>query len=512
MTSRLLVQSLLDSVAYPHSVEPFSFIQTHLSYVILTGQYAYKLKKPVNLGFQDFTSLAKRQYYCELECELNKTLAPHLYIGVVPVTGSEAHPRIGGEGPIIEWAIKMHQFPEQHLLSNVLKRGELTIEMIDSLAEQAATFHQRTPISHDGVFGTPQCIHQRVIINFEQLRRILSDPDDHAMIQTIETWAHNQFQKLLPQLSDRKARGFIRACHGDMHLGNTVLWQGIPTFFDCIEFNEDFRWTDVINDVAFMAMDLTFHGRADLANYFINRYFEHTGDYQGAPLLRYYMSYRALVRAKIAAFIMEQNPDNEALVASSLATTRAYIQLAKRLCHPVRNSLVITYGISGSGKSTVSQRWMMEHAAVRLRSDVERKRLHQLPPFEPTPEAMKPLVYTSEKTQQTFERLYQLAVRLLSAKIPVVIDATFLRHQERVPFQELANQLDIPFHILEAPTPSDEVLENRLIQRACLGNEASDASFKIALAQKQWIEPLTEEEVPCRIFNEESQKGSALPA
>ena len=213
MTSRSLLHSLLDSVTYPHSVETISYIQTHLSYVILTGQYAYKVKKPVNLGFQDFSSLAKRKYYCELECELNKTLAPHLYLGVVPITGSETHPRIGGEGPVIEWAIKMHQFPESCLLTNVLQRGELGLETIDRLAAQAAHFHQRTPVSLEGVFGTPQFLHQRVIVNFEQLRRLLSAPEDFATIQTIETWAHNQFQKLLSHFSARKAQGFIRACH-----------------------------------------------------------------------------------------------------------------------------------------------------------------------------------------------------------------------------------------------------------------------------------------------------------
>lgn len=495
MTSRFLLQSLLDSVAYPHSVETIRYIETHLSYVILTGEYAYKLKKPVNLGFQDFSSLSKRKYYCELECELNKTLAPHLYLGTVPITGSEAHPRLQGEGPVIEWAIKMHQFPEACLLTNVLARGELTFEVLDQLAAQAAAFHQRSPMSHDGVFGTPPFVHQRVVVVFEQLRQLLSAPEDFKTIQIIETWAHNQFQKLLSHFSARKASGFIRACHGDMHLGNTVLWKGFPTFFDCIEFNEDFRWTDVMNDVAFMAMDLTFHHKADLANYFVNRYLEYTGDYEGAPLLRYYMSYRAMVRAVIAAFLMSQNPEEDVLVKNALTTCRAYLQLAKTLCYPTRYSLTITYGIAGSGKSTASQSWMMAHAAVRLRSDVERKRLYQVALFEPTPESMKEMVYSAASTQKTFERLYRLAGSLLKAKMSVIVDATFLKQKERALFQSLAEQLDIPFHILVCPTPDDVTLEDRLIKRACLGHEASDASFNIAQVQKEWMEPLTEEEL-----------------
>ena len=296
-----------------------------------------------------------------------------------------------------------------------------------------------------------------------------------------------------------------------MHLGNTVLWEGVPTFFDCIEFNEDFRWTDVMNDVAFMAMDLTFHGRADFANYFVNRYFEYTGDYEGAPLLRYYMSYRAMVRAKIAAYLIEQNPENEALVQNSLATCRAYLQLAKRLCYPTRYSLTITHGISGSGKSTASQRWMMEHGAVRLRSDVERKRLCDLAIFEPTPIKMKERVYSAETTQKTFDRLYQLANGLLRAKMPVVVDAAFLRRKERMQFQALATQLDIPFHILKLPIPSDSTLEKRLFKRACLGNEASDASFNIALAQKKWMEPLTEDEEVCCILFEPGEGTKTAP-
>ena len=495
MTSKVLLQSLLKPEAYDHPTESIRYTQTHLSYVLLTGEHAYKLKKAVNLGFQDFTSLAKRKYYCELECELNKTLAPNLYEGVVPITGTEEAPKIGGDGPVIEWAIKMHQFPEEHLLINVLSNGALSLGMVDSLAKQAATFHQQIPISWDGLYGTPQKLHKPVMVNFEQLRRLLSDPSDLATIDTIDIWANRQFTQLQSCFSQRKANGFTRSCHGDMHLGNSVLLNGVPTIFDCIEFNEDFRWTDVMRDVAFMAMDLTLNDRADLANYFVNRYMEYTGDYTGLPVLRYYMSYNAMVRAKVAAFMMEQNAENAEFSAGCLKTCRAYLQLAKRLCHPPKTNLLITYGISGSGKSTITEQHMMETGAVRLRSDIERKRLHSVDLFKPTPENKKELLYHKEASRKTFDHLYQIAETLLSAQLPVIVDAAFLRQEERARFQALAARLDIPFQILTFPIPSDEVLEARFRQRAEKLEEASDATYTVAMAQKQYLEPLSDEEL-----------------
>jgi aminoglycoside phosphotransferase family enzyme/predicted kinase len=487
MTSRTLFQALLSSTPYAHEVDTLSHTQTHLSYIILTGQYAYKVKKPVNLGFQDFTSLEKRKYYCELECELNKFLAPDLYLGVVPITGTELEPIMNGTGPAIEWAIKMHQFPEDCLMSRVLEENKLTFDILDNIAQQLAQFHQTTDVCYDGIFGTPQKVYQPVLVNFEQLRRLLPTAEDLQKVDVIEAWAKQQFATLEPVFAHRKTRGFTRSCHGDLHLGNMVLFKGRPTIFDRIEFNESFRWTEVMSDVAFLAMDFLYNNRSDAAYYFINRYLEYTGDYEGLSVLRYYMSYRALVRSKIACFIMEQNFDDPTLATECLATSRRYLDLAVSFCQPLQPNLTLTHGIAGSGKSVGSEKWMISERAIRLRSDVERKRLH--------PGVSQEVLYTAQASARTFAYLQDLARQVLATDMPVIVDATFLKQSDRAPFIELAKKLGYPFQILSFPTPDPEELKNRLYHRLQLDNDPSDATYEVALAQQRSMEPFSEEEM-----------------
>ncbi len=487
MTSRTLFQALLSSAPYAHEVDTLAHTQTHLSYIILTGRYAYKVKKSVNLGFQDFTSLEKRKHYCELECELNKILAPDLYLGVVPITGTESEPVMDGTGPAIEWAIKMHQFPDACLMSRVLEDNKLTLDILDNLAQQLAQFHQKTEVCYDGIFGTPQKVYHSVSVNFEQLRRLLPAAADLQKVGIIEAWAAQQFATLEPVLTHRKAQGFTRSCHGDLHLGNLVLFQGRPTIFDRVEFNESFRWTEVMSDVAFLAMDLLYNNRSDAAYYFINRYLEYTGDYEGLSVLWFYMSYRALVRAKVACFIMEQNLDNPTLATECLTTGRRYLDLAISFCQPRHPSLTITHGIAGSGKSVGSEKWMISEGAIRLRSDVERKRLHS----GIGPEAL----YSAQASARTFAHLHHLAHQILAMQMPVIVDATFLKRSDRAPFVELAKKLNCPFQILSFPTPELKELKNRLYHRMQLDNDPSDATYEVACEQQRLIEPFSEEEM-----------------
>lgn len=297
--SNHLIQALQKPELFPHHVGHFEVIETHLSWVILTGPFAYKIKKAVNLGFQDFTTLEKRKYFCEKEIMLNQRLAPSLYTSVVPITGTESSPSLTKVGPIIEYAIKMHQFSQ----TNLLNQHPLSLSTIEDIASQLALFHQKTELcSPDFSYGSPDDVFVPIQDNFNTLRTLTTANTYHTDIDHIEKWAQNTFIKLHPLIKKRKKIGWIRACHGDLHLGNIVLVDEKPLIFDCIEFNEPFRWIDVMNDLGFLKMDLDRSGVSDLGHYLINCYCERTLDYEGLLLLRFYQCYRAMVRAKVAAF------------------------------------------------------------------------------------------------------------------------------------------------------------------------------------------------------------------
>ena len=271
--SQSLIAALQNPALYPHPVDGFQVIETHISWVLLTGPYAYKVKKPVNFGFLDFTSLEARGHFCAEELRLNQRLTDDLYLEVLPVTGSAEAPQLGGEGPAIEYVLKMRQFPQNGLLSTLQANGELTTAHIDEMAEQIARFHlsaPKVPAGHEA--GTPDSVMAPVRQNFEQIRPFLSDKADLLQLDALQAWAESSFERLKPLLAQRKAEGFIRECHGDIHLGNATVIDGKVVIFDCIEFNEPFRFTDVYADTGFLAMDLEDRGLKCLARRFISQY------------------------------------------------------------------------------------------------------------------------------------------------------------------------------------------------------------------------------------------------
>ncbi|MBP3865899.1 MAG: phosphotransferase, partial [Pseudomonas sp.] len=303
--SQNLIAALQNPDLYPHEVDGFQVIETHISWVILTGPYAYKLKKPVNFGFLDFTELTGREHFCNEELRLNQRLTEGLYLDVLPITGTAEAPAFGGEGPAIEYALKMRQFPQSQLLSTLQANGELNAAHIDEMAQQIARFHMQAPhVPATHYQGTPEAVMDPVRQNFEQIRPFLSDKADLLQLEALQAWAEASFTRLKPLFEQRKAQGFIRECHGDIHLGNATMIDGKVVIFDCIEFNEPFRFTDVYADTAFLAMDLEDRGLKCLARRFVSQYLELTGDYQGLELLNFYKAYRALVRAKVSLFSM----------------------------------------------------------------------------------------------------------------------------------------------------------------------------------------------------------------
>ncbi len=482
--SQTLIAALQNPALFPHPVEQFQVIETHISWVLLTGPYAYKIKKPVNFGFLDFTSLSAREHFCQQELKLNQRLTDNLYLEVLPVTGSAEAPQLGADGEVIEYVLKMRQFSQDGLLSTLQAKGELTTAHIDEMARQIAEFHGRAPqVLKENDLGSPEKVMEPVIQNFEQILPFLSEKADLIQLQALQAWAKDSFERLKPLLSQRKAEGFVRECHGDIHLGNITLIDGKVVIFDCIEFNEPFRMTDVYADIGFLAMDLEDRGLKSLARRLISQYLEHTGDYAGLELLNFYKAYRALVRAKVALFSLSPDAD-QVQRAATLRQYRNYANLAESYSAIPSNFLAITHGVSAVGKSHVAMRLVEALGAIRLRSDVERKRL-----FGNTKD-----LYAADVSAATYLRLNELAAVVLHAGFPVVIDATYLKHQQRQATAQVAEATGAPFLILDCAAPK-AVIEGWLAQRQAKNDDPSDATMEVIEAQLASREPLTADEI-----------------
>lgn len=480
-----LYQSLLDPAAYPHPTESISVLETHISWVILTGRYAYKLKKPVDFGFVDFSTLARRQHFCEEEIRLNRRFAPDLYQCVVPITGTAERLRIEGGGDPVDFAVKMRQFDQRCLFDRLVADGRLGPRDVDVIADVTATFHLATASAHtNDRRGTAQAVRTATEETFSHLLQLASDDAEHRTITELADWHRQQIDRLAPLIEQRRRLGCVRECHGDLHLGNVVLIDGRPTPFDCIEFNPALRWIDVVSDVAFLAMDLEVKGARAFAYRFMNRYEAITGDYAGLRLWDYFRMYRAMVRAKVCRLTMAQRP-NASRTPGLLAEYRAYLEFGGRLVAPRSPWLVITHGFSGSGKSFIAEALSEQLPSIWLRSDIERKRL--------CPTGATENRYAPAMTRQTYSRLCRLAATLIEAGLSVIVDATFLQRWQRQLIQDLADATSVPLVILDIQTPTI-VLESRIRSRALHGNGPSEATVKVLHMQRSARQDFTEQE------------------
>ncbi len=483
-----LITALLQPARYPHPVEDVELVQTHISWVLLAGEFAYKIKKPVTLPFLDFGTLERRRTCCEDELRLNRRFAPDLYLEVVPITGTPETPHWGGSGEVIDYAVKMRRFDEAQRLDHVCERAELTPEHLSDMAQGLVRFHDAAAVAPPASrFGTPQRALAPALDNFRLTAPLLPDAALQARLDALRHWTEAQFETLAPLMQARREQGFVRECHGDLHLANMVLLQGHVRMFDCIEFNEDLRWIDVASERAFTYMDLLGHDRPGLANWFVDQVLSHSGDHESVRLLRFYAMYRAMVRAKVAAIRAGQ-----ASAEGARDEAVSYIGLAERIAAPATPRLVITHGLSGCGKSTASRQWVLGDATgsmLRLRSDVERKRLFGLSALQSSGSTLDGGIYVADAHQRTYARLQELAELMLRAGWSVVVDAAFLRRGERAAFAVLAQRCGAGYGIL-APQASVDELRARITARQAGGNDASEATLAVLDKQLSWIEPL----------------------
>jgi len=498
--SQQLIEALQNPALYNHSTGEFKLYQTHISWVLLTGDYAYKIKKPMDFGFLNFTTLEKRKFFCEQEVALNKRLAPDLYLDVMPISGSEDAPRLGDDSAPFEYAIRMKQFDGDRLLSNLQAEGLVTTTHIDSLAHQIAGFHAEIRQADDSMkLGSPAEVLAPAQQNFDQIREMLSEKSQLDQLTQLEGWMQDTFTRLEPLFARRKAGGMIRECHGDIHLGNVALihnkeqenGEDKVALFDCIEFNDEFRWIDVISDAGFLVMDLEARGEKALARHFINLYLELTGDYEGIQLLPFYKAYRAMVRAKVTRFMLLDPSIDEAGRAKLEADYQSYIDLAESYTVFEQPFMLITHGVSGSGKSSISRAVIKELGVIRIRSDVERKRLFGLSADQDSHSELDAGIYTPEATERTYDKLAELADCVIHSATPVIIDATNLKRWQRDALRDKAEQLGVPALTLSF-TASEETLERRIRKRLTSDNDASEADLAVLhkqLAEQDCITP-----------------------
>ena len=480
--SVLNIDELRSAAAYLHPVGDIKLHETHISWVLLTGEYAYKVKKRVKVEFLDTTKLETRHFLCNEELRLNRRLAPDLYLDVVPITQDVKGIRVGGCGAVIDYAVKMKQFDRSQELPALLVRAAVTAQEMTGLAERVAGFHRRAELALDDagfdyVAQLRNSVLGNVVVLLAHLRSIKEFP---AMGQLID-WTHDSLHDLHERFSERQSHGYIRECHGDLHAHNIVRWQGQLTPFDCLEFDPKLRWIDVMNDVAFLVMDLVGHDRKDLAYEFSSRYAEETGDYAGLRLLPFYAVYRALVRAMVDALNAEQNPAERLELRGRL---HARISTALDFMHPKRPTLIIMHGPSGSGKSWLSERLVPLVAAVRLRSDLERKRL-------PDPDRD---LYTPARNRQTYARLLKSAESCLSGGVSAIVDAAFLNAEDRERFRSLAERSGASFVILSCIADKAE-MTRRIASRAQGNADPSEATTAVLENQLRGLVPLRADEL-----------------
>ncbi|MCP5180515.1 MAG: AAA family ATPase [Pseudomonadales bacterium] len=475
---------LLRPQAYPHACRDVRLVETHISWLLLTGDYVYKLRRPVNFGFVDFSTAERRQRDCYEEVRLNRHFTPELYVGVVPVVRDAAgsirvdvsgSPQGGGDLEVVEWAVRMHQFDPVHLVDTLLAGGRLNEAHFRRFGSELATQHEALPRREASARDAAQAMLAPALDNFRVLGERCSPalaPRLHRLREATQA-AHAAIARLA---RERLAAGFVRECHGDLHVGNLVLLDGRIRAFDCLEFNPGLRWIDTLSDVAFLVMDLVARGQQALAYTFLDGYMDACGDYDGLRMLNFLAAYRAMVRAKVAAL---GGNGGEPEQAGELAR---YLDEADRWLQGGRGELLICCGLSGSGKSFVAGQLVARLPALRLRSDVLRKTMAGL-----SPDARGAAIYGSNMTANVYDRLSALADALVAQGHCVILDATFLRADPRLQARAMAQARGVPLHVLYCTAPLP-VLRDRIRARQTGNTDPSDADLAVLDAQIQSFE------------------------
>ena len=489
-----LIETLSEPGAYPHPVGEVGILQTHISVVFLAGEYAYKLKKPVNLGFLDFSTPERRRHFCDEEGRLNRRLAPEVYLGVVPVSQTATGVRVEAPGDVVDWAVKMKRLPEEATLAQRLQGGQVGVGLLEALARKVASFHAHAEAgAHIAAFGRFDVVARNARENFDQAAPLIGTTLSRAVWERLRALTEATLARLRPLIEARAERGVPRDTHGDLRLDHVYLFPDRKppadlVIIDCIEFNERFRYADPVADMAFLVMDLLFQGRGDLARAFAAAYFQAAGDAEGQSLLPFYTAYRAAVRGKVEGFELMEKEVAAAERAAALAQAQAHWLLALgQLEEPGRKPcLILVGGLPGAGKSTLARELAERADLCLIRSDRVRKELAGLSPEEQAPAPFGEGIYTAAWTERTYAECLRRAERALFEGKRVIVDASFREENRRRAFLEVAARLKVPAVFLLCRV-DPETARRRLVNRR---SDVSDAGWSVyQKAAERWEEP-----------------------
>ncbi len=475
--------------AYSFAVSSVELRETHISWVFLAGDRAYKVKKPLALAFLDYSTAERRRFFCEEEVRLNERLAPRVYRRVVPITCTPSgRVCFEGHGEIVEHAVEMERLPERCMMDRLLARGEISNEPLDRLAETLAAFHARAATG-PGVdeHGQPAAIAAAVLGNLDECGEQLESP----AVGRLRVWLETFLGDRRALFAERVARRRIRDGHGDLHAGNVCFLPQRVIAYDCIEFQPAFRCGDVAADVAFLAMDLRARGFPGFGGYFAHRYALAADDPRLEELLPFYEVHRALVRSKVAAMRAAGLAAEPKQVASAEAESVRYLSLAAGRVAPT--ALIVTCGLPGTGKSTVARAIAASTGAAVLASDSVRKRLAGMQPNEHWEGSTDGGPYTREWTLKTYDALLDEARSRLVQGRSAVVDATFPLAEWRARFAALAESAGVPLRVVFLQA-DDATVSERLERRALDPREVSDAGIEVYRAAKQRFE--SPDEIP----------------
>ncbi|MEA5509497.1 AAA family ATPase [Crocosphaera sp. UHCC 0190] len=485
-----LIKKLQNPEFYPHSVKtPIEVMQTHSSVVFLTGDYAYKLKKPVNFGFLNYSTLDKRQHFLTQELNMNQVIAPDIYLEVLPITDDNKQLNLSGEGEIIDYILKMNQFPQNCLLINLFEAGKLQEYHLKELGKTIAEFHKNTK-TNDYIrsFGDIEIIKKSIDENYQRTEKYIGIAQSKQQYQETKQFTDRYFSANKKLFENRRKHDKIRECHGDLHLKNICLWHDKIQLFDRIEFNEEFRLVDVMFDVAFTVMDLDARNRQDFSNIFLNTYLEYTGDWEGLPVLPVYLSRQAYVRAKVNSMLLDDPNISQKEKQEATQTAANYYHLAWQYTQQHQGQIILMSGLSGSGKTTIAKYLAKQINGILIRSDALRKHLTGIPLNQTGGDD----IYTQEMNEKTYNRLIELGQILAQHGFSVILDAKFDRHIWRELVINWSKNNQIPLTILYCDAPR-EVLIDRLCKRT---DDISDATPNL----------LEEQAKKAELFNEIEQE------
>ena len=489
------LKSLLRPEAYPEPAEDVRLLQTHVSWIFLAGEFVYKIKKPVDFGFLNFSTLDRRLFYCHEEVRLNSRLCPELYLGVVPLREAPGGVSFRGSGTVVDHAVKMKRLPAERMADRLLVSGQLSGGDVAAIAARIAEFHRTAERGGEiDAYGSVAAIARNWEENFQQTEAFAGITLSRADLRLMRRWVDSFMKENAGLFDARVAGGFIRACDGDIHLENICLSDTI-CIFDCIEFNNRFRYTDTAADIAFLLMDLEYHGRRDLAEVCLGEYCKASADDGMLPLIGFYSLYRAFVRGKVESFRLRDPaiPAEERSGAGERA--KRYFRLARGylLRENLSPALVVLGGLSGSGKSTIAAELAMELGLEFLSSDRIRKELAGIPAGERGSDGYGEGLYSGAMNEATYREIFARGERLLAAGRGAIVDATCRRREERQALRRLADAhgaVLYPF-LVECP---EKTVRQRLGERERLGTGVSDAGWQVYLRQREEFEPVLESE------------------